>query len=432
MATSHGGSLDVTRSPWQSPEQLAAEAAAARILASDAVRQARAHVSHLWRLAYGEDASTHAPAQFDAAMDEYCANWVLKATASDAHHPRFVCNFMTPRGPVEQGLMGARAGGDNPDNVYRLAGIAHDGRYRVQGQLRGQAPSNVSFTLVGNYGTSVTLQTIELHNMQVDEQGRFTIDIDDQASGAHSNHLCTVPNVKFLFVRDSLNDWSLEHPLALSIERLNPTGDAPIDEAEMTRRAVFRMVEDVPLYYWFTRLFSGKPVNFMQVQASAGIGGLVTQAGTQGHFRIGDDEALLIRVDPAGARYCSLWIYDWWFRSVDADKRFTGRNLASSDADADGRITWVLSARDPGVVNWIDISGLPEGLMGCRWQNLPGTPLRQGPLIEQINRVMLSDLSLHLPAGHRRVSATERGAELQARARDFQRRLQPIDRVSLD
>lgn len=426
--------MEHTLSPWQRADQLAAEAQAGRILASDALRQARAHVGYLWRLAYGTDASEHALKTFDAAMDEYCANWVLKATASDANHPRFVCNFMTPRGPVAQGLMGARAGGDNPDNIYRLAGIEHGGRYRVQGQVRGLLqggmPSNVSFTLVGNYGTSVTLQTIELHNMQLDAQGRFTIDIDDQPSAGQSNHLTTTPNVKFLFVRDSLCDWSREQPLALEIERLNPSAAAPIDEAEMTRRAVSRMVEDVPLYYWFTRLFSGKPVNFMQVQASAGIGGLVTQAGTQGNFRIGDDEALVIRVDPAGAKYCSIWVYDWWFRSVDADQRLTGRTLASSDVDPEGRITWVLSAQDPGVANWIDIAGLPEGLMGCRWQNLPTALVRQGPFIEQIQRVKLADLSSHLSAHHRRVSASERAAELQTRARHFQRRFQSTDNAS--
>jgi hypothetical protein len=418
--------LDSKLSPWQRPQQRAAEAAAARILASDSLRQACAQVSHLWRLAYGENVTSQAMSRFDDAMAEYCANYVLKAVASDANHPRFVCNFMTPRGPQEQGLFGARMGGDNPDNIYRLAGIAHGTRYRVSGQIRGVGPSNVSFTLVGNYGTSVTIQTVELHQLELDAEGRFSIEIDAEPAGERRHHLRTAPNVKFLFVRDSLSDWSRELPLALHIVRLDPPAAPPIDEAEISRRAVFRMIEEVPLYYWFSRLGSGKPVNTLNATASAAIGGLVTQAGATGHFDIGENEALIVRVDPAGAGYASFVCYDWWFRSLDVGHRLTSRTLATSDIDTDGCVTFVLSAVDPGVANWIDTTGLRKGLMICRWQGLPATKVREGPFVAPIKRVLLSELTQQLPPGLRRVSPAERISELQARERAFQRRYQEM------
>ena len=418
---------DPTRlSPWQRADQRAAEASAARILASEPLRQARAQVAHLWRLAYGENASPEALARFDAAMDEYCANYVLKAIASDAQHPRFVCNFMAPRGPAAEGLFGARIGGDNPDNCYRLAGIEHGARYRVDGRVRGAAPSHVSFTLVANYGTSVTIQTLEPADLDRDAGGAFSIEIDAEPAGGRRNHMRTAPGVKFLFVRDSLNDWQRELPLALEIERLAPPRAEPIDDPEITRRAVFRMVEDVPLYYWFTRLFSGRPVNTLTLSASAPLGGLVTQAGAQGRFQLGADEALVVRVDPAEARYFSIVAYDWWLLSIDPGARCSSRSTAMTKLDADGCATYVLGGVDPGVANWIDTAGLQEGLLLCRWQGLAAPAVRGGPRVHGVTRTPLAQLDRHLLAGMRRVTPDERAAQGQMRQRAYQRRFEAI------
>ena len=181
---------------------------------------ARQKAAFLWRLAYGEHASAEALETFDAAMDEYAFNYLLKAIASDGNYPRFVRDFMPPHEWFGRKVPGARIGGDNPDNCYRVAGIAHGERYAVHGKVIGQPASSVTFTLVANYGTSVTIETLDFHDVQRAADGTFTIEIDAEPAAGRANHLRTAPGCKFLFVRDSMNDWHSETPLALSIRKL--------------------------------------------------------------------------------------------------------------------------------------------------------------------------------------------------------------------
>ena len=200
-------------------------------------------------------------------MDEYAFNYVIKAAASDAQHPRFVRNFMPPYRWFGREVPGARMGGDNPDNCYRLAGIEHGARYEVHGRIVGTRPRSLTFTLVANYGTSVTVQTLDFSEVQCDPTGEFTLFIDGSAGDGRANHLRTAPGTKFLFVRDSMEDWAHETPVGLSIRRIDAANADPLTDEMMAARAAHRMTEDVPLYYWFTRLFSGRARNTFETSA---------------------------------------------------------------------------------------------------------------------------------------------------------------------
>jgi hypothetical protein len=409
--------------PIANRDQLAAEETAQRLWQRPELIAARQKAGFLWRLAYGEDWALESPQSFELAMDEYAYNYTLKASASDAGHPRLVRLFMPPHQWFGRETPGSRMGGDNPDNCYRIAGIAHGGRYEVRGRALGRAAPSVTFTLVANWGTSVTQQTLDYAELEPGSDGWFTIVIDADEAAGRRNHLRTAPGVKFLFVRDSMEDWGAETPLDLRIRRLDAAAAAPLDDAAMAARAAHRMVEDVPLYYWFTRLFSGKPLNSLTVSAPSGaLGGLVTQAGAQGRLRLEDDEAALIRVDPAGAAYSGLVAQDWWFRTLDYWNHTASLTTRASKPDADGGYTYVVSARDPGVYNWIDTCGRREVLMLYRWQGLPPQQVRQGPRIEAPRIVKLRELDALLPEMVR-IGAAERRAQLETRAAAFNRRL---------
>src|SRR3546814_9565163 len=82
---------------------------------------------------------------------------------------------------------GARTGGDNPDNCYRLAGIEHGTHYRVTGRIRDAKPANTSFTLTANYGTSQTIQTIEDHEL----------DLADDRSEEHTSELQSLMRISY-------------------------------------------------------------------------------------------------------------------------------------------------------------------------------------------------------------------------------------------
>lgn len=410
--------------PIANPDQFAAEEAVLRVLALPQVQESRRKAAFLWRLAHGKDVSEQALETFEEAMDEWVANYVFKAVASDANHPRFVRNFMPPYEWAGRKVPGSRIGGDNPDNCYRYAGIAHGARYAVRGKAVGPLPASVTFTLVANFSSSVTVQTLDLRAIEIAGDGTFTILIDADPPAGRANHLRTIPAVKLLFVRDSLGDWTSETPLKLEIERLDPPLADPLTDTQIAGLAVHRLIEDVPLFYWFTRLCTGKPVNTMVSPIPSGaLGGLVSQAGSQSQFRLAGNEAAVLTIDPAGAEYAAISACDWWFRSIDYWNHTTSYTHANSVRDDDGCYTYVLSERDPGVHNWVDTVGRQEVLLLYRWQGLPAVPVRSGPAVRGVQVVKLAELGGVLPQGTAMVTAQQRAQQVEWRRAGFARRL---------
>lgn len=408
--------------PIANAGQFAAEEEVRQMWALPQTRDARDAAARLWRVGHGTDIPEGLLGSFDAAMDGWISNYLFKAAAMDPIAPRLVRNFMPGYRWQGGDVPDARMGGDNPDNCYRLAGIAHGGRYCIIGRVVERQPAHASFTLVENWGTSSTLQTLELPGIDIDEEGRFTITIDDQPAGGRRNHMTTSPRAKFLFIRDSMMDWARETPLDLAIERLDRPVAQPMSLEQRLDEALRRMREDVPLYYWFFRLSAGKPINSMAQPAGvAGYGGLVTQASSLGRLHLEDDQAAIVRFDPAGACYSSFQMAMWWYRSIDAHRLQTGLSAAQAEPNADGTISLLVSARDPGVANWVDTGGCKDLLPMIRWQGIPATPLREGPR-HWLDIVAFGEIDRHFPAAAGRIDATERAARLAMRRRDWDRR----------
>jgi hypothetical protein len=408
--------------PVHTDAQAAAEEAVRAMWQMPDVKVARLRIGGLWQLAYGIDRPTQQVPEFDNAMDEYLTNYLFKAAASDACNPGFVRNFMPAHRRAGQDVPGARMGGDNPNNCYRLAGIAHGERYIVRGWTSGRAPANVSFSLVGNYGTSVTVDLIEDHQLLIEPDGTFVITIDSEETSGRANHLRTAPHVKFLFVRDSMADWTRESPFGLTIERVGGEVCAPISHEEIAARAIFRAAEDVPLYYWFSRLGRGEPVNIpCAPRGSASLGGLTTQAGSNGWLHLEDDEAAIIEFDPAGAAYASVVLYDWWMRSIDPWKHQSSLTNAMVPPAPDGRCTCIASVQDTGYAAWLDSGGLRDMQIIVRWQGLPPETLRVGPTLS-VRIVKLEALGTSVSSELLRVTPEQRQAALADRTAAFERR----------
>lgn len=409
--------------PIANPDQFAAEEEVRAMWDLPQTKAARAHCAQLWRIGHGTDVPTEVEPLFGSAMDGWIGNYLFKAAARDPVRPRFVRNFMPDYVWHGRQVPDARMGGDNPDNCYRLTGIAHGGRYRVAGQVPDKAPAHVSFTLVENWGTSITVQAIEMPGIEIGEDGRFMITIDDQPADGRPNHLTTNPRVKFLFVRDSMMDWARETPLQLEIERFDTPTSAPLSFDERLDEALRRVREDVPLYYWFFRLSAGHAINTMpQPMRTASVGGLVTQASSIGRLRLEEDQAAVIRFDPAGAAYNSLQLAMWWYRSIDAHHLQSGLTVPQAERSADGTITAVVSARDPGIANWVQTGGLRDLLPMIRWQGLPAVQQGAGPT-HWLNIVPLADIGAHLSSDMSRIGSSERDAQISARRLAWNRRI---------
>ncbi|MEZ5708310.1 MAG: hypothetical protein R3E02_02850 [Blastomonas sp.] len=413
---------DQAINPLANGGQFAGEADVRAMLGDARIAAARSQIEALFARGYGDRIPLESRPLLGAFCEEYLNNWLFKAAASDAQHPRFVRDFMPAYSWHGHDVPGARTGGDNPDNCYRLAGIEHGTRYRVTGKVLEGRPANTSFTLTANYGTSQTIQTIEDFELEIGADGSFEILIDDGTGEKTPNHLVTRPGVRFLFVRDSMMDWAQETPLQLSIERLGDANAGPVSLEEMTLRAVQNALGDLHLYFWFQNVWSGLKENTITpAQAFSGSGGgLVTQGISNGNFRLGPDDAAIIEYDPAGAGYAAVQLTEWLYRSRDYHRIQSSLTAAQSAADSDGLVRLVIARRDPGVWNWLDTGGHEHVFSILRWQRMRA----DGPSISSSLRLTTVDrLRAELPAETRWIDADERKDQLETRLAAYGRRI---------
>ena len=75
-----------------------------------------------------------------------------------------------------------------------------------------------------------------------------------------------------------------------------------------------------------------------------------------------------------------------------------------------------MSAVDPGVPNWLDTAGHPQGLIQGRWFECDSPPL------PSVRKVTLADLLEHLPAETQTISPDEREWLIRERRAALQQR----------
>jgi hypothetical protein len=88
---------------------------------------------------------------------------------------------------------------------------------------------------------------------------------------------------------------------------------------------------------------------------------------SNGHFELAPDEALVVTLWPIGARYQGIQLTDPWFSSLEYANRVTSLSADQAHRSADGAYRFVVAARDPGVQNWLDTTGLPKGTLLIRF-----------------------------------------------------------------
>jgi hypothetical protein len=141
-----------------------------------------------------------------------------------------------------------------------------------------------------------------------------------------------------------------------------------------------------------------------------------------GHFKLADDEALVLTVDALGGQYLAVQLANSWLGSLDYIRHPASLNSAQSAPNADGSYTFVISPRDPGVRNWLDTTGLHEGSLFIRWQKLPQPLNPNSNAVREVKVVKLSELAMALPADSQKVTPKERKKLLLERAAAYERR----------
>jgi hypothetical protein len=147
-----------------------------------------------------------------------------------------------------------------------------------------------------------------------------------------------------------------------------------------------------------------KTVDFSQMT------GMAKQSYYEGAYELADDEALLFEVAiPKQCGYWSLILTNEIYETTDWYNNQSSLNGAQARLDARGMFHAVISARDPGVPNWLDTAGNPRGAVQGRWLDCEERPL------PTMRKMSVADVRGLMPSDTPIVSRTARETALRER-----------------
>ena len=341
-----------------------------------------------------------------------------------------VCNWLLPAhswGGLS--VPDGRWGVDNPDNVYRKVPVDARSSYRLVGRYRAGRPVDISFSILseffGEKGHSKTVGFLGIEGLDIAADGSFSLTLDASPADGRKNHIQLTDAARVMIIRETLSDWQGQAASELRVERLSGPRFEPRSDQALARRAAQLALAINPFFLKGIEhgiYQRGEPNRVMPPISAGANGGLVTQVARNGYYELGDDEALVISADLRGARYLGVQLADLWMVSYDYWTRLSSLNHCEAGAGSDGRHWFVVSPRDPGVMNWLDGSGFHTGSITMRWQGLPADAVvDEGMASSQV--VKLSDLGDLLPPGMRQTSPEARWEQRSARAAAFLKRV---------
>jgi hypothetical protein len=344
----------------------------------------------------------------------------LDALGGDGDAPRFLPQI----GEV------LNVGQPNADTAYKVARITPGGSYRLRGQ-RG----SVRMAIVGQLGATPgeagaksaqpgpTRGYESLDGLHLDEQGRFDVLLSPaRPEGYSGDWWQLLPGTNKLLLRSVSADWSKEKDPTIAIERVDVPAGAPrrsAAELEQRLRRLPSATSFLALLFvnHVEQLRSQGYVNKLKEFDTSKIGGLSGQFYYEGAYELGDDEALILEAKvPAKCSYSSTILTNALYETTDWYDNHSSLNDTQARPDADGVLRIVVSARDPGVPNWLDTAGYPSGAVQGRWYNCDTQP------IPSVRKVALADVRKSLPAETATVTPQQRDRIIRERRAVLQQR----------
>jgi hypothetical protein len=316
----------------------------------------------------------------------------------------------------------------NVDNVFRIFPVDNLHHYRLTAHLAGPAPTQVSLQLLpalpGEDGWSKVIQEVVDEDIHTEADSSFTLTIGPEATAGQANHITTTQDAHFILIRDTLQDWAREMPYRMELTCLDgPSSATAADDATLAREAAKLIHQITPRILQAKGGGFANSPGFYQGARNGLTSPKVREGGrwglsSSGHFLLADDEALVLTLDPIGAKYLAVQLASGWLGSLDYLHHTASLNLSQVTPNPDGTVTLVVAPKDPGIANWLDTTGLHEGTLFVRWQKLPESldPHAQG--VRSVQLVKATDLDSALP----KVSPAERQLRLKERAAAYARR----------
>ncbi|MEI2671761.1 MAG: hypothetical protein U0R21_01750 [Nocardioidaceae bacterium] len=318
----------------------------------------------------------------------------------------------------------ARQGLDNPDAIYFHAYLRDDASYVVTGR-RGTT-ADLSFQVMsGNYSADATpgsQAAFDDRGFMIEPDGSFTIWFVPESDSrvGQPNVFALRSGAKNLIIREVYDDWVAEERGQLWIQRVGAEGQ-PADPPSYDRLARKYEVAgklltgSIQTWFAFPHFFTYKEqVNTLTTPKSTP-GGLASQFSSIGHYQLGDHEAMVVTVPRClEGSYQAIQIGSDWYASTDYETHQSSLTGAQSQLDPDGHYRYVISNRNPGVANWLEVMDHRHGVIMLRWQRLSRELTEaDGPKVVVCE---LDDLATHLPHyAHNQVTAEQYAERIAAR-----------------
>ncbi len=299
--------------------------------------------------------------------------------------------FNDPRFPQFYSLSHetAKIGNDNPDNYYMNCAVSGAYDYLIRGQ-RGSIPYLSIESKAGSYGSSGSMEPtghIELDELEIAEDGSFEILVS--AIEKPGNWLPMTPESDNLLVRQTFHDRRQEKPATLSIECLSSDGSNVLDPMRFAQQmaAVPQFVSGTAgVFVEWMNLFSNHvnqlPPNDQAMCLRAG--GDPSIYYHNSYWKLQADEALVIKLTPPQCRTWNFQLSNFWMESLDYRYHRIHINKHTADYAADGSVTIVVCANDPGECypNWLTTAGHRLGGMLFRYVEAQSYP----PIVTRVEK----------------------------------------------
>jgi Protein of unknown function (DUF1254)/Protein of unknown function (DUF1214) len=332
---------------------------------------------------------------------------------SDPATPRIV------RNPDSESKWGA----ENVDNQYLWARISPAYQYRVFGN-RNNIFEALLETKDGymQIGDDRVFETLFLTEMECEKDGSFEVLLAaERPAGHRGNFMKMPPGTQYFCVRQYFVDWEKEWPARFEIERIGGLGVRP---APYTAAKTAQLLDEAGLWVLQSARFWTEWVDQLRRDFVKGeLKPAVTFVGGARDIYYGNDwwslapgEAMIVEFEPPDARYWQMQLCDVWFRTMDYATRQSGLNHQQARLDKDGKARIVIAHRDPGVQNWLDTGGHPEGMLQYRWVFTKTNPHPTVKIVpfDQIRAVLPAETPAY-PADQRRRSLAIRHRHLARR-----------------
>lgn len=428
MQLGHAAML-VKHSALVTTDQIAVESLALKILASPEVKKQKKESRKLLQ-ALPAAATADGRRTMQRTLDELTYLGALTAANnSDPAHPKATWAVNAPYTSFGKKIPGSGGGFDNPDQVYQLITVDSASRYEISFHAKQPVPKMFVINLYDNiFGGSgkrnfdAALGGYNQSNLKTEADGSFKITADSDPANGRENHIQIPADGHCILIRNMLDDWSRQNPFEVVVRRIAGPELAIRGDRELAQNAASALKDVTDLIVEMLKAGFGSLSQPNTVSKPFARGGGWSYVA-RGKYKLADDEALLVTVTTPPNRYMSVQLSDPWLHSVEYVRANGSLNTGQAEPNSDGSYTYVISARDPGIQNWLDTNGLHEGEFLFRWQALSDNTVAGE--IREAKLVKLAELPALLPPATTKVTPEQRKALYLLRAKTYAHRYLP-------